>query len=215
MKLKHITHKGKKYPVKFVQTPNVSNTDMKKEAIVQHMTTSNSFKGLIGTFTKGRNASTLFGVGREIGEVAQFGTPDQKFWHAGNVYEPSKAFKKIAKKTPRGKYTNPNLYTDGIEYCGGEDKNNDNYISEDEIELTEWQYDCGIQLMQWHAKTCGYELTPEKIIAHCDIASYKPDMVNVVDELEYRMFRKDVDKVDNKLFKLLLKLILIWKKTKK
>lgn len=192
MKIPTVTFKNKKYPVKFKQTPNYSSTNMKKIGMVDHMTTSNSFSGSVSWLTNRKSGvSVLFVVGRNVGEIIQLGLPNQKLWHAGGIKKPSSRFLQIAKYAPSGGFTNPNLYLDGIEFSGGVDVDKSGKAERDEIELTDWQYACGIQLKRWHAQVCGYELKPETQIIHQDISSHKPDMQNVWDEFQYRLFSKE------------------------
>lgn len=192
MKLKEIEYGGKIYPVEFKQTPNWSHTTMNKEGMVWHVTTSNSFSGAKSWLTNSTSqSSALFIVGREVGSIVQLGTPDQKFWHAGRVFEPHSRFINIAKKTSTGKYTNPNLYLDGTEFTGGEDVDKSKKVEIDEVELTEWQYHCGVIIAKWHAEVCNYNLIEKTQLIHQDIASYKPDLTGVLDEISFRLFRKD------------------------
>lgn len=191
MKLRTIKFAGKEYPVTFKQTPNVSNTDMKKRGLVWHMTTSMSYSEGLSWLTNPKSkVSALFIVGTNPGEITQMGYSTQKFWHAGRIYEPHDRFTAIAKKNTSGSYVNPNLYLDGVEFVGGVDKDKSKKVEPNEIELTEWQYVAAEQIAQWHAKTCGYELSEETQVIHQDIASYKPDMTNVLEEIKYRLFHK-------------------------
>lgn len=194
MFLNKVSINGADYPVTQKNTPNTSNTDMEKVGIVLHVTTSNSYNGAISWLTSEKSqSSATFIVGREIGQVCQLGPLDRKFWHAGRVHEPSDLFKSVAKKTPAGGYLNPNLYWDGIEFCGGVDGDGSGKVEKDEVELTDWQYRCGIELIKQHAGYWNYELTAERIITHQDIASYKPDLVNVRDEILYQLFYKETE----------------------
>lgn len=192
MKLNNINFGGKDYAVEFNQTPNYSHTSMKKIGMVTHATTSNNFKGSRSwLLSKQSQASALFIVGRNVGEIIQLGLPNQKLWHAGLVSGPSQNFNRFAKKTSTGKYTNPNLYLDGIEYSCGEDVDGSGKVERDEIELTEWQYHCGEVITRWHADVCGYELDKGLYVTHQDITSYKPDMNGILDEINFRLFKKD------------------------
>lgn len=190
-RLESIYFNGKLHPVQFKQTPNYSETNMRKIGMVWHVTTSNSYLGGLSWLTSKRsNASTLFIIGREIGQITQMGYVDQKLWHAGRISKPSERFTQIAKLNPAGDYLNPNFYLDGVEFVGGVDKNKDGKVHQNEIELTEWQYVCAEIISTWHAKVCDYELAPDNQIMHQDIAHYKPDLYQVIDELHYRLFTK-------------------------
>jgi len=192
MKLKEVEFNGKKYPVTFKQSPNYSQSNMDKSGMVYHVTTSHSYVGGKSWLTnKNSGVSCLFIIGSQPGEIAQLGLPNQKLWHAGRISNPSEHFKKIAKKSPSGKYTNPNLWLDGIEFVGGVDKDRNGKVERDEVNLTEWQYYVGQQVCEWHAEVCGYNLKPENQIIHQDIASYKPDLEDVRDEMHYRLFSKE------------------------
>lgn len=193
--LKSIEYAGKSYQVAFKQTPNWSHTSMSKKGLVYHATTSNNYDGSLAWLTNPQSSvSALFLVGREVGQITQLGYINQKFWHAGKIFEPHARFKKIAiKNDMNGNLVNPNLYLDGVEFSGGVDSNKDGKVTKDEIALTEWQYTAGVQIARWHAKVCGYELTEETQIIHQDIASYKPDLAYVLDEIKYRLFKKDED----------------------
>lgn len=193
--LKEVTYAGKTYPVTFKQTPNWSHTAMKKKGLVWHVTTSNSFDGALSWLTSSQsNASAHVIIGRNVGEIAIIGLINQKLWHAGRVHEPHARFKAIAEMGDMNgskNYVNPNLYLDGVEFTGGVDVDKSGKVEHDEIELTEWQYCIATQIAKWHAEVCGYDLTKETQIIHQDIASYKPDLTYVLDEIKFRLFEKD------------------------
>lgn len=194
-KLLSVEYGGKTYPVSFKQTPNWSHTGMKKKGLVWHVTTSNSYEGSLAWLTDPKSqVSILFLVGREVGKIVQFGYVNQRFWHAGNVRKPSERFLKIAVKGDMNgaqNYVNPNLYLDGVEFSGGVDANKNNKVEAEEVSLTEWQYHVATQIAQWHAKVCGYELTPDTQIMHQDVADYKEDLTYTLDEIKFRLFKKD------------------------
>jgi len=197
--LKQVEYAGKMYPVRFVQTPNWSFTGMSKKGLVWHATTSNSFEGALSWLTNpSSGVSALALIGREVGEIAILGLVNQKLWHAGKVFEPHARFKAIAEKgdmNGSGSYVNPNLYLDGVEFAGGVDTDKSGKVEHDEIELTEWQYHVATQVANWHAIECGYELTEETQVIHQDIASYKPDLTYVLDEIKFRLFKKSKEDV--------------------
>lgn len=170
--------------------------------MVHHATTSNSFSGglnwlvdgydpALGTYMNG--GSALFIVGRNVGEIHQLGLPNQKLWHAGGIRNPNQRFKDIASKDVNGRYDNPNLYLDGIEYVGGVDEDHDGKVTTMEVNLTEWQYECAEQITRWHARHCEYELTEASQLIHQDIAADKPDLSDILDEIFFRLFRKKVN----------------------
>jgi len=190
-KLQKITFGNKDYSVEFKQTPNYSHTTMSKIGLVTHATTSNNFNGSKSWLLSSQSqASALFIVGRNVGEIIQLGLPNQKLWHAGSVSKPSRAFLRVAKKNGQS-FVNPNLYLDGIEYSCGEDVDGSGKVERDEIELTEWQYHCGEVITRWHADVCGYTIDSGLYVTHQDIASYKPDMNGILDEINFRLFKKD------------------------
>lgn len=177
------------YPVEFKQTPNFSNTNMKKRYLVGHGTTSNSFRGgRSWLLNKASKSSALFIVGRNPGEITQLGFPSQKLWHAGRISNPTERFKSIASKNSKGQWVNPNLESDGIEFVGSVDIDGNGKVSESEVEFTEWQYHCWGVIAHWHAGICEYELEPKTQIIHQDIASYKPDLDLALEEHTYRLF---------------------------
>lgn len=199
--LEAIEYGGKSYPVLFKQTRKWSHTTMKKIGMVYHATTSGSYTGGLewlvngydpanGSF--GNGGSALFVVGRNVGEIAMLGEVTQKLWHAGRIANPAPRFLKIAKRedTAGRAFVNPNLYLDGVEFVGGIDRDKSGKVTKDEVNLTEWQYACGVAIAKWHAEVCGYELTPETQITHQDIASDKPDLSEILDELLFRLFKK-------------------------
>lgn len=182
--MESVTFNGVNYPVKNYKSPNVSNTTHKKQGLVLHMTTSNNFGGTIEWFKNpAAKVSALFVVGREVGEIAMFNDVTKKFWHAGRISKPSQLFKNIAKLTGSGKYLNPNDYLDGIEFSGGVDKDKSGFVEQDEISLTDWQKECARAIIRWHANECEYQPDPSKVITHHDVASYKPDMRAVAQDI--------------------------------
>lgn len=191
--LMKVVYGGKEYPVNYDQTACWSHTTMKKKGLVYHVTTSNSYEGTLSWFNNpAAGASAMFVIGQHPGQITQMHVKEQMGWHAGRVYEPNARFEKIAiKGNMNGSgYVNPNLYLDGIEFSGGVDKDKSGKVERDEVYLTEWQYTCAEQIAQWHANTCGYELTEDTQIIHQDIASYKPDLSDVLDEIKFRLFKK-------------------------
>lgn len=192
--LKEVEYGGKLYPVTFKQTPNWSHTAMKKRGLVWHVSTSDSFNGTLSwILNPDSNVSYLCLIGKNVGEIIIFGRIDQKLWHAGRVYEPNARFKAIAEKGDmNGKgYVNPNLYLDGVAFAGGVDADKSGKVEHREIELTEWQYHVATQVAKWHAGVCGYDLKEDTQIIHQDVASYKPDLTYVLDEIKFRLFKKD------------------------
>lgn len=205
-RLDTVSFGGKEYKVDFRQTRKFSHTGMKKKGLVHHATTSNSYVGgrdwLVHGYdpakgTYGNGGSALFVVGRNVGEICQLGEINQKQWHAGRISQPNDRFKRIAeyKNTVGGEFVNPNLYLDGVEFVGGIDRDKSGKVEKDEINLTEWQYACGVQIAKWHAEVNGYELTEETQIIHQDVTHYKPDLTEILEELLFRLFKKkDEDK---------------------
>lgn len=193
-KLNTVEYGGKQYPVDFKQTPNWSHTAMKKKGMVWHVTTSNSYEGgLSWLLNPSAQVSALFVVGREVGQITQLGYVEQKLWHAGRVANPHARFKAIAEKGDMNGagYVNPNLYLDGVEFTGGVDADKNGKVEADEIALTEWQYHVATQIATWHANVCDYELLEKTQLIHQDIANYKPDLTYVLDEIKYRLFKKN------------------------
>lgn len=191
-KLESIFYANKEYKVEFLATPNWSNTTMSKVGLVYHVTTSNSYAGGKTWLTSPKSGvSCLFLVGQNPGEITQFGFVNQKYWHAGRVSSPNARAKKKLIKNGSG-YVNPNLYLDGVEFVGGVDVDKSGKVEKDEIQLTEWQFECAEQIARWHAKECGYELKEDTQLIHQDIASYKPDLSDVLDEITFRLFHRDI-----------------------
>lgn len=191
-KLESIFYAGKDYKVDFTPTPNWSNTTMDKVGIVWHVTTSKSYSGGKSWLTNPNSGvSCLFLVGQNPGEITQFGYVNQKYWHAGRVSSPNARAKKMLKKNGSN-FVNPNLYLDGVEFVGGVDVDKSGKVEKDEAQLTEWQFECAEQIARWHANQCGYELVEKTQLIHQDIASYKPDLTDVLDEITFRLFRRDI-----------------------
>jgi hypothetical protein len=202
-RLTKVTYAGKTYPVVFKQTRKWSHTTMTKRGLVWHVTTSNNYLGgfnwLVDGFdpakgTFGNGGSAMFIVGKEPGEIAMMGELNQMQWHAGNINKPSAKFKKIADKNPNAKsgYTNPNLYLDGVEFVGGVDNDHSGKVEAGEINLTEWQYECAVQIAAWHAEANQYPITSDSHLIHQDVDAGKPDLSNVYDELNFRLTKKSV-----------------------
>jgi len=182
----------------FYASPNFSPTQMKKELCIIHFTLGQFSGARTHLSSPHTGVSIHFLIGRtpEEGSIQMVHTNDMA-WHAGVFGKdnwgdpnPSERFKKVAKKHPSGAYVNPNLYSVGIEFCAGYDVDRDGFVEPEENNLTAWQYEEGVRVMQNHL---GFTLDSDHLITHRDIASYKPDLENVLDEFKFRLFGKNYD----------------------
>lgn len=131
-------------------------TKYKKTVGVIHKTLG-SFKSALYTLRNSNNSKSANYLISRKGKVVGIVPPEHASWHAGNIYRPSQAFKKVALRNFWGNYVNPNLYSIGIEFEAFKDE-----------DLTDIQIKKGREIFK--------KLGITKIITHKDIASYKPSM---------------------------------------
>jgi len=169
--------------IKFDKSPNYSIGLLKKIGCVLHFTLGN-YSGAISWLKNGNRpnrTSVHYVIGRNEGEIIQLVKDKDVAWHAGNIFNPTERFKKIALKNLDGTYKNPNQYLIGIELATGYDIDRDGVVEPSEYSVTEWQYK-GLQALLSH-----FGFKNDYILSHNDIASYKEDVNAVRTEVLKRM----------------------------
>lgn len=155
------------------------------EAIVLHIM-QGTMKGTISWFKSLSSfVSAHYLVGKD-GEVVQMVGEEMVAWHAGRVFRPSARGLAVLKKNLWGGFVNPNYYTIGIE-CEG--KSGDKW--------TEEQMSALVELIRNIMKR--WKIDIKRIITHRDIASYKPNLDDWLEEVKSRLIKKEkVDKEEIK-----------------
>lgn len=178
--------------IPFKQTPNYTkNSGNGKLGFVLHGTLG-AFNGAVEWLCTppekrpdGSSSSAHYVIGRKEGEVIQLVKNEDVSWHAGYISNPSERAKKvIPKNATTGAFANPNQFFIGIEFAWGYDTDNDGDIDALDKTLTEWQWTTAIAIM----KASGMALSPDFLLSHQEIASYKGDnMLFAVNEINKRL----------------------------
>ncbi len=174
----------------FKQTPNYQPGTQAKRGYVLHHTLG-GFNGAVEWLmnaNRPNRSSAHYVIGRKEGEIVQLVKDTDDSWHAGIISNPAEYARKYMRKNPDGSFVNPNRYTIGIELVARYDIDNDGTIEPSEIDLTEWQYKCLIEILKKNEVTIP--IKPDMmLISHKEIADYKTDdTVAVRVELLKRLF---------------------------
>lgn len=184
--------------IPFQQTKNYQIGTQKKKGYVLHQTIGNyhgSVEWLMNANRPNRT-SAHYVIGRNEGEVIQLVKDTDDSWHAGNITNPAPYAKSRLLKTPDGVYINPNRYTIGIEFTSRYDVDGDGIVEPQEIDITDWQYRCAIEIFKKNQALIP--MTADMmLISHKEICDYKSDDTIFIREgLLKRMFGEEIVKID-------------------
>ena len=159
------------------KSPNFTKGTMTKTIVILHFTLG-SPKGAINELINSMTKKSAHAVFAENGQITELVELKDDAWAAGNIYNPSSRGKKVMKKNWYGKYINPNKYAVQLEICAGWDRNKDGVIKDNEYIITKNQLDAIVFYLRKVEKNnqVDIKLTPENIINHSDITSYKPNL---------------------------------------
>lgn len=191
--------------IPFKQTPNFSkNSGNKKIGFVLHGTLG-AYAGAVNWLCTppeerpdGSSSSAHYVIGRKDGEVIQLVKNEDISWHAGNISNPTERAKLAMPKKTDGTFMNPNQSFIGIEFAWGYDTDQDGDIDANDKTLTDWQYNCVIEII----KQSGIPFNEALCLSHQEIASYKGDnMLFAVKELSKRFAVLNTPVVDKESIK--------------
>ena len=183
--------------IAFKQTPNYTKgTGVPKLGFVLHGTLGGYVGAVEWLMTppekrKDKSQSSAnFVIGRNRGEVTQLVKIGDISWHAGVLSNPAPRVQKSLPKNANGSYKNPNIVLVGIEFAWGYDLNGDGVINAYDKTLTEWQYECALDII----KNSGIAFNPDMLFSHKELTDYKTDdMKFAVDEVTKRMTPAPID----------------------
>lgn len=155
--------------MKIIQSssPNFSESTVRKTVVVLHRTIGS----MPGTLEWMRNPASQVSAHfliTKTGEIHQMVDIKDVAWHAGRVYNESGRARNVMQKNSWGSYVNPNKYCVGIEF--------ESITASDK--MTDAQLASSVWLLQ-HIKDeedNDFDGSPENIITHRDLTSYKPYM---------------------------------------
>lgn len=177
------------------KSPNQSNTNYKKTIIILH-TTLGSFEGAKSWLKNSASGVSSNYIISRTGKIVELVDPLKMAWHAGRIYNPSRAAKAVMKTSPWGSFINPNKYSVGIEFACGYDSDHDGTVDPDEKQYTDEQIKAGAELIKYLADRDDMEiaLKESSILTHQDITAYKPDLQQSRSRLIKKIFVADVVK---------------------
>ncbi len=156
----------------FLKTKNYTKTkNIPKIGYVLHGTLG-GFEGSVAWLLNSNRpnpTSAHYVIGRKQGQVVQLVRDEDISWHAGNISNPNSRAKWLIPKNIFGKYKNPNDYFIGIEFVWGYNINGDGVVNAYDKTLTNWQYDCAVDII----KRSG--IKDPKLLSHKEICDYKSD----------------------------------------
>lgn len=184
--------------IPFKQSPNFSLGKLTKRGYVLHQSLGN-FKGDVEWLSNANRvsrSSAHYVIGRNEGEVVQLVKDSDTSWHAGNISNPAIYAKTRMLRNADGTYVNPNAYLIGIEFTSRFDYDKDGRIEPEEIDITDWQYRCMIEIMK-----NNQTLVPIKqdmiLLSHKEICDYKSDdTIFIRNGLLARLFPEQTVKID-------------------
>lgn len=176
--------------IPFKQTKNYTVGTQSKRGYVLHQTTGN-FTGACEWLLNNNRpnpTSAHYIIGRNEGEVLQIVKATDDAWHAGVISNPKPYAVKFLRKNQDGSYVNPNRYLIGIEFASRYDIDKDGVVEPQEIDLTDWQYRCAIDILKQNET--AIPIKPDMcLISHKELADYKADdTIFIREELLKRLF---------------------------
>lgn len=163
-----------KIVIPFRQSPNYSKGSQPKIGYVFHGTLGN-FQGAVDWLSNGvrqNPTSAHYIIGRNQGEVIQIVRIEDEAWHAGVIDTPNAKARKVLVKNGNV-YENPNRKFIGIEFACGFDENKDGHVGRQEWELTDWQYQCAMAILEMNK--WKVPINPAYLLSHSDINAKKAD----------------------------------------
>jgi N-acetyl-anhydromuramyl-L-alanine amidase AmpD len=181
---------NKNMEIPFKQTQNYQIGTQTKRGYVFHQTIG-GYQGSVDWLcnsNRPNRSSAHYVIGRNEGEVIQLVKTIDDAWHAGIISNPAPYAKERMLKNPDGSYVNPNRYTIGIEFTSRYDVNGDGQVEPSEIDITEWQYKCAMEILQRNSPVIPVK--PDMLIlSHKEISDYKgDDTIFIREEILKRLF---------------------------
>lgn len=162
--------------ISFKQTANFITGTQPKKGYVLHQTLGN-FQGACEWLLNSNRpnpTSAHYIIGRNEGEVLQIVKASDDSWHAGIISNPKPYAVKFLRKNQDGSFVNPNRYLIGIEFASRYDIDKDGNIEPQEIDITDWQYRCAIDILKQNE--IAIPIKPDMcLISHKELTDYKLD----------------------------------------
>jgi len=182
--------------IEYIESKNYFSRDgHKPEFIVIHIM-QGMMEGTISWFKNpASGVSAHYLVGKD-GRVVQMVKDAEAAWHAGRIHNPSEKAKRILKTNLFGGYVNPNKYSLGIE-CEG--RAGDMWM--------EAQIQSLAELIKMLCARFDILRDDLHIIDHQEIASYKEQMDDWIQEVIRRLQQNEVTEDREKIKKQIIELV--------